>query len=101
MTCTGPSVPGDRMASDDVSRAACRYLMFTAQPTTASPWPDLWPAAECRSGSGPPLSGVIGYLRERKITPTYDPAAGILHAETTSAAQTITVKSKPTEALWT
>jgi site-specific DNA recombinase len=36
---------------------------------------------------------VIGYLRERKITLTYNPASGTLHAAATSAAQTITAKA--------
>ena len=34
---------------------------------------------------------VIGYLRDRQITLTYDPASGILNAETAEAAQTITL----------
>jgi len=34
---------------------------------------------------------MIGYLRERQITLTYDPASGALHAGTAEAAQTITL----------
>ena len=34
---------------------------------------------------------VIGYLRERRITLTYDPASGTLDAGTAEAAQTITL----------
>jgi hypothetical protein len=34
---------------------------------------------------------VIGYLRDRQITLTYDPASGVLNAETAEAAQTITL----------
>jgi hypothetical protein len=34
---------------------------------------------------------VSGYLRERKITLTYDPASGTLHAGAAEAAQTITL----------
>ncbi len=34
---------------------------------------------------------VIGYLRERQITLTYDPASGTLDAGTAEAAQTITL----------
>jgi site-specific DNA recombinase len=34
---------------------------------------------------------VIGYLRDRQITLTYDPAAAVLNAETAEAAQTITL----------
>jgi site-specific DNA recombinase len=34
---------------------------------------------------------VIGYLRERRITLTYDPAAATLNAGTGAAAQTITL----------
>jgi len=33
---------------------------------------------------------VIGYLRERQVTLTYDPASGTLDAGTAEAAQTIT-----------
>jgi site-specific DNA recombinase len=36
---------------------------------------------------------VIGYLRERRIALTYDPAAGALRAGTGQAAQTITLKA--------
>ena len=42
-----------------------------------------------------PVSGqsedVIGYLRERQVTLTYDPASGTLDAGTATAAQTITL----------
>jgi hypothetical protein len=34
---------------------------------------------------------VIGYLRERQITLTYDPASGTLRAGTAEATQTITL----------
>jgi hypothetical protein len=34
---------------------------------------------------------MIGYLREHRITLTYDPASGTLPAGTTKAAQTITL----------
>jgi hypothetical protein len=34
---------------------------------------------------------VIGYLRERQVTLTYDPASGTLDAGTAAAAQTITL----------
>jgi site-specific DNA recombinase len=36
---------------------------------------------------------VIGYLRERQITLTYDPAAGTLHAGTGEAVTTVTLKA--------
>ena len=38
--------------------------------------------------------GVIGYLRERQITLTYDPASGTLDAGTAGAAQTITLTAR-------
>jgi hypothetical protein len=34
---------------------------------------------------------VIGYLRERQVTLTYDPASSTLDAGTAAAAQTITL----------
>jgi uncharacterized protein YjiK len=34
---------------------------------------------------------VIGHLRERQITLTYDPASGTLYAGTAEAAQAITL----------
>jgi len=34
---------------------------------------------------------VIGYLRDRQITLTYDPASGVLNAQTAEAARTITL----------
>jgi hypothetical protein len=36
---------------------------------------------------------VAGYLREREITLTYDPALGTLHAGTGEATQTITMQA--------
>jgi site-specific DNA recombinase len=43
--------------------------------------------ADARSQASP--EDVIGYLRERQITLTYDPASGTLHAGTVQAARTI------------
>ncbi len=45
--------------------------------------------ADVRSQASP--EDVIGYLRERQITLTYDPASGTLHAGTAQAAQTLTL----------
>ena len=45
--------------------------------------------ADVRSQARP--EDVSGYLRERKITLTYDPASGTLHAGAAEAAQTITL----------
>ncbi|MGO9782242.1 MAG: hypothetical protein ACLPQY_21140 [Streptosporangiaceae bacterium] len=45
--------------------------------------------ADVQCQAGP--EDVIGYLRERHITLTYDPASRTLHAGTAQAAQTITL----------
>jgi hypothetical protein len=39
------------------------------------------------------VEDVIGYLRQQRITLTYDPATGVLRAGTGEAAQTITLKA--------
>ena len=49
-------------------------------------------AVDVRYQAGP--EDVIGYLRERQITLTYDPASGTLDAGTAEAAQTITLTAR-------